>query len=104
MDFIIDAAVKAIKQLYQTDVAPAAISLQETRREFEGQITIVTFPFTKFSRKGPEQTGAEIGEYLKNELKEIATFNVVKGFLNISITDEYWINQLYNHILPDGFA
>ena len=104
MDFIIEAAVKAIKQLYQTDVAPAAISLQETRKEFEGQITIVTFPFTKFSRKGPEQTGTEIGEYLKNEVKEIAAFNVIKGFLNISMSDEYWIGQLYNHILPDNFA
>jgi arginyl-tRNA synthetase len=104
MDFIIEAAVKAIKQLYQTDVAPAAISLQETRKEFEGQVTIVTFPFTKFSRKGPEQTGTEIGEYLKNELKEIAAFNVIKGFLNISITDEYWIGQLYNRILPEDFA
>jgi arginyl-tRNA synthetase len=104
MDFIIDAAVKAIKHLYQTDVAPAAIGLQETRKEFEGQITIVTFPFTKFSRKGPEQTGAEIGEYLKAELKEVAAFNVIKGFLNISISDEYWIGQLYNEILPDDFA
>jgi arginyl-tRNA synthetase len=104
MNFIIDAAVKAIKHLYQTDVAPAAISLQETRKEFEGQITIVTFPFTKFSRKGPEQTGNEIGEYLKNELKEVTAFNVIKGFLNISISDEYWISQLYNQILPDDFA
>lgn len=104
MDFIIDAAVKAIKHLYQTDVAPAAIGLQETRKEFEGQITIVTFPFTKFSRKGPEQTGTEIGEYLKAELKEVADFNIVKGFLNISLSDEYWIGQLYNEILPDDFA
>jgi arginyl-tRNA synthetase len=104
MDFIIDAAVKAIKHLYQTDVAPAAIGLQETRKEFDGQITIVTFPFTKFSRKGPEQTGTEIGEYLLNELKEVAAFNVVKGFLNISLSDEYWIAQLYNEILPDSFA
>jgi len=104
MDFIIDAAVKAIKHLYQTDVAPAAIGLQETRKEFEGQITIVTFPFTKFSRKGPEQTGTEIGEYLKAELKEVSAFNVIKGFLNISISDEYWIAQLYNEILPDDFA
>ncbi|MDN3582600.1 arginine--tRNA ligase [Mucilaginibacter flavus] len=104
MDFIIDAAVKAIKHLYQTDVAPAAIGLQETRKEFDGQITIVTFPFTKFSRKGPEQTGTEIGEYLLNELKEVASFNVVKGFLNISLSDEYWIAQLYNEVLPDTFA
>jgi arginyl-tRNA synthetase len=104
MDFIIEAAVKAIKHLYQTDVAPAAISLQETRKEFEGQVTIVVFPFTKFSRKGPEQTGSEIGEYLKNDLKEVAAFNVVKGFLNISLSDEYWIGQLYNQILPENFA
>jgi arginyl-tRNA synthetase len=104
MDFIIDAAVKAIKHLYQTDVAPAAIGLQETRKEFEGQITIVTFPFTKFSRKGPEQTGTEIGEYLKAELKEVGAFNIVKGFLNISLSDEYWISQLYKEILADDFA
>jgi arginyl-tRNA synthetase len=104
MDFIIEAAVKAIKHLYRTDVAPAAISLQETRKEFEGQVTIVAFPFTKFSRKGPEQTANEIGEYLKNELKEVSAFNVVKGFLNISLRDEYWIGQLYNQILSDDFA
>ncbi|WPV01228.1 arginine--tRNA ligase [Mucilaginibacter sp. cycad4] len=104
MDFIIEAAVKAVKQLYQTDIEPAAVSIQETRKEFEGQVTIVTFPFTKFSRKGPEQTGAEIGEYLKSELKEVASFNVIKGFLNLSITDEYWIGRLYNQITADDFA
>ncbi|SEN44286.1 arginyl-tRNA synthetase [Mucilaginibacter gossypiicola] len=104
MDFIIEAAVKAVKHLYQTDIEPAAVSIQETRKEFEGQVTIVTFPFTKFSRKGPEQTGAEIGEFLKNELKEVASFNVIKGFLNLSISDEYWISQLYNHITADDFA
>jgi arginyl-tRNA synthetase len=104
MDFIIEAAVKAVKQLYQTDIEPAAVSIQETRKEFEGQVTIVTFPFTKFSRKGPEQTGAEIGEYLKNELKEVASFNVIKGFLNLSISDEYWVSQLYNNIIADDFA
>lgn len=104
MDFIIEAAVKAVKQLYQTDIEPAAVSIQETRKEFEGQVTIVTFPFTKFSRKGPEQTGTEIGEYLKNELKEVASFNVIKGFLNLSITDEYWIGRLYNNIIADDFA
>src|SRR5476651_1721414 len=104
MDFIIDATLKALKHLYQADLSPAEISLQQTRKEFEGQITIVTFPFTKFSRKGPEQTGAEIGEYLKAELKEVSAFNVIKGFLNISLSDEYWIGQLYNQILPDDFA
>ena len=104
MNFIVDATVKAVKHLYQTDVTPDAVGLQETRKEFEGQVTIVTFPFTKFSKKSPEQTGADIGEYLKNELKDVAAFNVIKGFLNISLADSYWLNQLYTDILTDDFA
>src|SRR3978361_548902 len=104
MDFIIQATVKAVKHLYNTDIAAADISLQETRKEFEGQVTIVTFPFTKFSKKSPEQTGNEIGAYLQNELKEIAGFNVIKGFLNISLSDNYWIKTLYNQISRDDFA
>ena len=104
MDFIIEAVVKAIKDLYQTDIAAKDVNLQETRKEFEGQVTLVTFPYTKVSRKGPEQTGTEIGEYLQNALPEIAAFNVVKGFLNISISDKFWINKLHNEILTDSFA
>ncbi|MDB5156356.1 MAG: arginine--tRNA ligase [Mucilaginibacter sp.] len=104
MNFIIDATVKAVKQLYQTDITPADVSLQETRKEFEGQVTIVTFPFTKFSRKSPEQTGGEIGEYLKNELTEVSAFNVIKGFLNISISSTYWITQLYQTVNADDFG
>jgi arginyl-tRNA synthetase len=100
MDFIIDATLKAVKHLYQADLAPADISLQQTRKEFEGQVTIVTFPFTKVSRKSPEQTGTEIGEYLQNELAEVSGFNVIKGFLNLSISDAYWLGQFYNHVLP----
>ena len=68
MNFITEAVVKAVKTLYQTDINPADINLQETRKEFEGQVTLVTFPFTKVSRKSPEQTGNEIGEFLKNEV------------------------------------
>jgi arginyl-tRNA synthetase len=104
MDFIIEAVVKAIKDLYQTDIAAKDVNLQETRKEFEGQVTLVTFPYTKVSRKGPEQTGTEIGEYLQNALPQIAAFNVVKGFLNISIADSYWLDQLRTDILSDDFA
>lgn len=104
MNFIVDATVKAVKHLYQIDITPDAVGLQETRKEFEGQVTIVTFPFTRFSKKSPEQTGADIGEYLKNELKEVAAFNVIKGFLNVSLADSYWLNQLYTNILTDDFA
>jgi len=104
MDFIIEATLKAVKHLYNTDIPAGDINLQETRKEFEGQVTIVTFPFTKFSKKSPEQTGNEIGSYLQNELKEVSGFNVIKGFLNISLADGYWLNKLYTEILPDDFA
>jgi arginyl-tRNA synthetase len=104
MDFIIEAVVKAVKDLYQTDIAAKDVNLQDTRKEFEGQVTIVTFPFTKVSRKGPEQTGAEIGEYLQKTLPQIAAFNVVKGFLNISLADSFWLEKLHAEILTDDFA
>jgi arginyl-tRNA synthetase len=104
MNFIIEATLKAIKHLYDTDITAADVNLQETRKEFEGQVTIVTFPFTKFSKKPPEQTGTEIGAFLQDELDEVAGFNVIKGFLNISLTDDYWFDQLYAEILPDDFA
>lgn len=104
MDFITKATVKAVKHLYNTDITTADVSLQETRKEFEGQVTIVTFPYTKFSKKPPEQTGNEIGEYLKTQVNDIAGFNVIKGFLNISIADHYWVNKLYTEILSDDFA
>ncbi|MEO6150372.1 MAG: arginine--tRNA ligase [Mucilaginibacter sp.] len=104
MDFITAAAVKAVKKLYNTDIGESDLNLQETRKEFEGQLTIVTFPFTRFSKKSPEQTGTEIGEYLLANVAEVAAFNVIKGFLNISIADCFWLNTLYNDILPQTFA
>ncbi|QHS57358.1 arginine--tRNA ligase [Mucilaginibacter sp. 14171R-50] len=104
MDFIIEAVVKAVKDLYQTDIAAKDVNLQETRKEFEGQVTLVTFPYTKVSRKGPEQTGTEIGEYLQKALPQIAAFNVVKGFLNISLSDSFWLDKLHTQILADDFA
>jgi len=104
MDFIVAATLKAIKELYQTDIPEANINLQETRKEFEGQVTVVTFPFIKVSKKSPEQTGVEIGTFLKNELPEVAGFNVIKGFLNISLSDAYWLEQLRTRVLADDFA
>jgi len=104
MDFIIQAALEAIKHLYNTELTAGDISLQETRKEFEGQVTVVTFPFTRFSKKTPEQTGNEIGAYLQQEIKDVAAFNVIKGFLNISLADDYWLNKLNNEILSEDFA
>ncbi len=98
------ATQKAITALYKIDLPLEQIVLQETRKEFEGQITLVTFPVIRLSKKSPEQTGTELGEYLKKQVKEIASFNVIKGFLNLSINDTYWIKQLQQHILKSDYG
>ena len=95
---IIELTVKAVSELYGANLDQASVTLQETRKEFEGQITVVTFPIVRFSKKSPEVTGQEIGEYLKTQVEEIVDFNVIKGFLNLSISDGYWIGQLNQHI------
>ena len=95
---------KAVSALYQSEIELDGIVIQETRKEFEGQITVVTFPFTRFSKKLPEQTGAEIGDYLLKFIPEITAYNVVKGFLNLSVSDGYWINQLLNKVLSPDFG
>ncbi|HXB11703.1 MAG TPA: arginine--tRNA ligase [Bacteroidia bacterium] len=89
---IIDIVKKGIASLYNTDIANLNIALQRTRKEFEGDFTLVVFPFLQLSKKNPEQTGKEIGEYLQKELPDITGFNVVKGFLNISTSNAYWIS------------
>ena len=95
MNFNIEAAaVKAVKELYGQDVPEKMVQLQKTRAEFEGNLTLVVFPFLKMSRKSPEATAQEIGEYLVANCKAVSAFNVVKGFLNLSISDEAWLNLL----------
>ncbi|MFM6953585.1 MAG: arginine--tRNA ligase, partial [Sphingobacteriaceae bacterium] len=84
----------AVSLLYQAEMPTNQFNLQETRKEFEGQITVVTFPITRFSKKSPEVTGEELGAYLQHAIPEVAAFNVIKGFLNLSISDSYWINSL----------
>ena len=101
---IIQQIQRAVSVLYQTEIASDSIVIQETRKEFEGQVTAVTFPFTRFSKKTPEQTGTEIGEYLKNNVKEVDNFNVIKGFLNLSIADPYWVDELLNTIHSSSFG
>ena len=95
---------EATTALYNTEVEADKIVIQETRKEFDGQITVVTFPFTKFSKKNPEQTSKDIGEYLKEHIQEVEDFNVIKGFLNLSISDAYWTNRLLNDILAPSYG
>ncbi|NSL87968.1 arginine--tRNA ligase [Chitinophaga sp. Mgbs1] len=91
------AAVAAIKSLYNQDIAAADVSINITKPEFEGEYTIVVFPFTKFSRQKPEETAQRVGEYLSaNNPELIAGFNVVKGFLNLNINSAFWTTFLQN--------
>jgi arginyl-tRNA synthetase len=104
MNFIITQVVKGVKQLYNEDVAESLISIQDTRKEFEGQATIVVFPIVRYSKKSPEQTANDLGEYLLTNVKEVTAFNVVKGFLNLSIANEYWIDLFNTEILKSDFG
>lgn len=88
------AALAAIKELYGADVPAKMIQLQKTKANFEGNLTLVMFPLLKTSRKSPEATAQEVGEYLKNNCTAIADFNVVKGFLNLVIAPAAWIGLL----------
>ncbi len=88
------AASEAVKALYGMDATEKMLQLQKTRSEFEGNLTLVVFPFVKAARKSPEQTGQEIGEYLVQNCDAISKFNVVKGFLNLSIADSAWLTLL----------
>ncbi len=93
---VVQSTVEAIKSLYGADFNAEKIQLQKTRKEFEGDFTLVVFPFLSLSKKKPEDTAQEIGEYLKANQPVVSAFNVVKGFLNLSISTDYWIELLKN--------
>lgn len=95
---------EAIKSLFDATAAPSQLVFQETRKEFEGQVTLVVFPITRLSKKSPEQTAQAIGEYLEKHVEEVISFNVIKGFLNLTIKDSYWSELLINNIADDVFG
>ncbi|WP_300910414.1 arginine--tRNA ligase [uncultured Bacteroides sp.] len=99
-DKLVVSVVNGLKTLYGQDVPAAQVQLQKTKKEFEGHLTLVVFPFLRMSRKGPEQTAQEIGEYLKANEPSVAAFNVIKGFLNLTIASSAWI-ELMNSIHAD---
>ncbi|ULB35073.1 MULTISPECIES: arginine--tRNA ligase [Proteiniphilum] len=104
---ILQEAIKgAIRELYGTDVETSQITLQKTKKEFKGHYTLVTFPLLKISKKNPEQTAQEIGTYLAKKSPIIAEFNVIKGFLNLSIASDTWVKLLeYINAQPEyGFT
>lgn len=103
-ELLIEKTVEAVSTLYSAAIPSSQLALQETRKEFEGQITLVVFPITRFSKKSPEVTGHEIGAFLQEQIAEISGFNVIKGFLNLSFSDSYWIELLNQTILADSFG
>lgn len=99
-----DKVAEAIQSLYGQTVEPAQVQVQLTRSEFEGDQTVMVFPFLRISKKSPEVTGQEIGEYLVANVAEVSKFNVVKGFLNLVIDNKFWIDRLNKAIPDDQFG
>ena len=93
-DKLVASVISGLKALYSQEVPEKMVQIQKTKKEFEGHLTLVVFPFLKMSRKGPEQTAQEIGEYLKVNEPAVAAFNVIKGFLNLTIASATWIDLL----------
>ena len=101
---IAKATAQAVKSLYGIDVEADKIQIQKTKKEFQGDVTVVTFAFSKAAHKSPDAIGQEIGEYLKNNAKEVSDFNVIKGFLNISVAKTQWIDTLNKINKDDNFG
>ena len=94
---IVGGVMAAVKELYGAEVAESQVQLQKTRSEFEGNLTVVVFPFVRMARKSPEQTAEEIGKWLAENCREVvSSFNVVKGFLNLVIAPQAWLSLLEN--------
>ena len=100
-DKLTASVINGVKELYGQEVPAKMVQLQKTKKEFEGHLTLVVFPFLKMSKKGPEQTAQEIGEYLKQHEPAIASYNVIKGFLNLTIASDVWV-ELLNRIHADA--
>ena len=94
----------AVNTLYGIETDRSQISLQKTKKEFAGHVTLVVFPFVKAARKAPAQVAAEIGEYLKNNAPEVADYNAVAGFLNIVIDNTFWLEQLHDIDIAEHYG
>jgi arginyl-tRNA synthetase len=94
-----EATIEAVKSLYSADVNKNQVQVQNTRKEFNGDVTIVVFPFLRLSKKSPELTAEDLGKYLVEKLDVVDAFNVIKGFLNLEINNNYWLN-----ILSDSYG
>lgn len=101
---ITEATIKAVKELYGQDVPEKMVQLQKTKDTFEGNLTLVVFPFLKISHKKPEDTAQQIGEVLQRDCEAVARFNVVKGFLNLVVAPQAWVSLLNDINADDKFG
>ena len=99
-----DSLKDAVKILYSTDIEDKLIQIQKTRSEFEGDYTVVVFPLLRTSKKSPEVTAEELGNHFVDNLDFVDKFNIIKGFLNLSISQKYWINKFLNDYSDDEFG
>jgi arginyl-tRNA synthetase len=103
-NIILNSTIEAIKKLYATDINSDQVQIQETRQEFEGDYTLVVFPFLKISKKNPELTANEIGNYLVQHSDVLEKFNVIKGFLNLSIKQVFWLKFVKSLVPTESFG
>lgn len=96
--------VEAMKSLYGADLPENQVQVQNTRKDFDGDITVVVFPFLRYSKKGPEQTAEDLGKYLVENVETVENFNVIKGFLNLEISQSYWLDVLKNSFTNSEFG
>ena len=101
---LIKKVVAGIKQLYGVEIESKQVQVQKTRKDFEGDLTVVVFPFLKASKKGPEQTAEDLGSFIKSTIEEVVDYNVVKGFLNFSISPTYWLNVFNTVSATDNYG
>ncbi|WP_297093843.1 arginine--tRNA ligase [uncultured Draconibacterium sp.] len=96
--------VEGMKSLYGADLPENQVQVQNTRKDFEGDITVVVFPFLRYSKKGPEQTAEDLGKYLVENIETVENFNVIKGFLNLEISQNYWLGVLKSSFANSEFG
>ena len=102
--FLAAKASEAIKAVYGAEVDPATLQVQVTRKEFEGDFTLVVFPLLRITRQSPDATGTALGDWLVANCPEVAAYNSVKGFLNLSLSNIYWREALAAIVADDAYG
>lgn len=104
MKFLQQAIVKAFADIFDTTLSENQISLEQTKKEFEGHVTFVVFPFVRYTKKSPEQGATILGEYIQKNCVEVESFNVIKGFLNLVLSDAYWLSVFKSEVIAENFG